>query len=275
MIRALLLTTLLTAAAHAAEIDRTLQVSAAPDLYVATGSGRIQITAGPDSQVHVRAHVRAGSFAGGDVQNRIQQISQNPPIRQSGNVIHIGDVDPEQRRLYNNITIDYEIAAPRTVALNLRSGSGDVEVDNLGRFLKAITGSGSVRAHGVAGPTDLQTGSGDVELNQSGPGEVHAQTGSGSIRVHGLAGGLNAHTGSGDIEADGTLSGPAHLDTGSGSIRVHIGPSAHYSLDAGTGSGTVRYPGGYNSDARHVNTPINGGGPTLHAQTGSGDIQID
>lgn len=274
IVRAILAAALLTTAAHA-DFDRTLPVSSPADLYVASGSGRIHIFPGPDNQIHIRAHVYAGWNAGGDINDRIRQIDSNPPIRQAGNTVHLGDVDPDQRRLYNNITIDYEIAAPRSVALNLHTGSGDIEVDNLGRFLKADTGSGSVRAHGIAGPAELGSGSGDVELQQTARGDVHAHTGSGSIRVNGLQGGFTARTGSGDIEANGQLEGPADLQTGSGSIRLHLGPGAHYNLDASTGSGTIRVPGDRNSDAHHLNMPVNGGGPTLQAHTGSGDIEVN
>ena len=128
----------------------------------------------------------------------------------------MGDVDPQERNIYNNITIDYQITAPRGVALNLRTGSGDIEVDNLGRFLKAQSGSGSIRAHGISGTADLESGSGDIELQEQSQANVQAVTGSGSIRIQGLNGGLVAHTGSGDIEAGGQLGGAAKLQTGSG-----------------------------------------------------------
>ena len=275
IVAALFLAPFVGVAAHAADFDRTITTSGAVDLYVATGSGRIQIVPGSDAAVHIRAHLYASSNYGGDINARMDQIAANPPIRQSGNAIHVGDVDPEQRKMYNNISIDYQITAPKSVALNLRSGSGDIEVDNLGRYLKAESGSGSVRAHGVGGPAELHTGSGDIELQQNAAGDVQASTGSGSIRVQGLNGGLVARTGSGDIEAGGQLSGAAKLQTGSGSIRLHLGPSAHYNLDASTGSGDIHVPGQYKSDAHHISAPINGGGPTLEAHTGSGDIEVN
>ena len=275
VVAALVISPVFGAAAHAADFDRTLAVSSAVDLYVATGSGRIQIVPGSDTEVHIRAHVYAGSNFGGDVNARVAAIAANPPIRQSGNSIHVGDVDPDERAKYNNISIDYQITAPRSVAMNLRSGSGDVEVDNLGRYLKAESGSGSVRAHGLRGPAELHSGSGDIELQETGSGNVQAATGSGSIRIQGLNGGLVARTGSGDIEAGGQLTGPAKLQTGSGSIRLHLGPSAHYNLEASTGSGDIRVPGHDQPDAHHLSMPVNGGGPSLEAHTGSGDIEVN
>ncbi|ADW68528.1 DUF4097 family beta strand repeat-containing protein [Granulicella tundricola] len=285
LIRALALSSalLITVSAHAdGNFDRTVTVNGQSDLYVSSNSGHIHIYPGSDSEIHIKAHLKAGGWnhsEGGDVEDRIRRIVDNPPIQQSGNTIRVGNVSPEDRKLFNNISIDYEISAPKSVALNLHSGSGDVDVDNLGRFLKADTGSGSVRAHGIGGPSDLHTGSGDIELQQQAPGEVKTSTGSGSIRINGLNGSLQAHTGSGDIEANGSLTGPATLQSGSGSIRLHIGRDAHFDAEASTGSGSIRIsqPGApQGSDERHhVSASINGGGPSLTARTGSGDIEIN
>lgn len=270
----LLAATLLTISANAADFERSLHVSGVTDVYVSTGSGRIHIYPGTDSEVHIKAHVHADWNAGGDIEERIKQISANPPITQNGKDIRIGELAAEDRRRYRNISIDYEISAPRGVALDLRSGSGEVEVDNVGRFLKAETGSGSIRAHGIGGPADLHTGSGDIELQQQASGEVKASTGSGSIRINGLDGPLTARTGSGDIEANGVLTGPSKLQSGSGSIRAHVGQGSHLNVDATTGSGSIRVAGN-SSDHHHLSAPLNGGGAPLEAHTGSGDIEIN
>src|SRR5579875_2891780 len=147
--------------------DRTLNVSAQPDLYVSTGSGNIHITPGSGSQIHIIGHVHAGWSAFGDVNGRVQRIIENPPITQSGNTVHVGEVTDHS--LFNNISIDYDISVPQDVALNLHSGSGDVEVDNVGRFLSGTSGSGNVRAHGIHGPADVESGSGDLELEDTAP----------------------------------------------------------------------------------------------------------
>jgi DUF4097 and DUF4098 domain-containing protein YvlB len=271
---ALLAAGLCVAAANAQDFERNLPASPATDLYVSTGSGHIHIYPGTDSEVRVKAHLHAGWNAGGDMEERMRRIAANPPVSQSGKEIHLGEVPADQRSLYNDISIDYEISAPRAVALNLKSGSGDVQVDHVGRFLKGETGSGSIRAHGIAGAADLHTGSGDVELQQASGGEVRASTGSGSIRINGLSGSLTARTGSGDIEANGNLIGPSKLQTGSGSIRAHIARDSHFNVDATTGSGSIRVAGN-SSEHHHLSTAINGGGPELEAHTGSGDIEIN
>jgi hypothetical protein len=281
MIRPLILTALLSVATVALAdntFDRTLNVSAQPDLYVSTGSGNIHITAGSGSQIHIVGHVHAGWSAFGDVNSRVQRIIDNPPITQSGNAVHIGEA--MDHSLFSNISIDYDVSVPQDVALNLHSGSGDVEVDNVGRFLSGSSGSGNVRAHGIHGPADIESGSGDLELDDTGQGDVKAKTGSGNIRIHDFNGAFSARTGSGDIEAAGHLQNGGTIMAGSGDVKLQLAPDSRFTLEAATGSGDIRVhmPGvvATNSDSsrHHVTTSINGGGPALQIRTGSGDIEI-
>jgi Putative adhesin len=280
-LRPLLLTALLgvtTVALADNTFDKTVNVSAQPDLYVSTGSGTIHIVPGNGGQIHIVGHVHAGWSAFGDVNSRIQRIVENPPIAQNGNSVRVGDVTDHS--LFNNISIDYDINVPTDVALNLHSGSGDVEVNNVGRFLSASTGSGTIRARGTHGPADLESGSGELQLEDAGAGDVKAKTGSGDIRIHGFNGSFNARTGSGDIEASGHLENGGMIMTGSGDVRLHLTPDSRFTLEAATGSGDIRVnmPGvvaaNSESSRHHVTTEVNGGGPALQIRTGSGDVEI-
>ena len=266
-----------TAALAEDRFDRTLNVSAQPDLYVSTGSGNITIHEGSGNQIQIVGHVHAGWSAFGDVGSRIQHILQSPPIVQEGNTVRVGE--NVSHEMYENITIDYEITAPAAVALNLHSGSGDIETDHLGRYISATSGSGYVRARGISGPAELQTGSGDIDLGELAAGDVKARTGSGNVHIHGLNGGLIARSGSGDIDADGHLNGAATLESGSGNVKLHLGNDAHFNLEASTGSGDihVNFPNAPHQDdhsRHHLTGPVNGGGPPLEIRTGSGDVEI-
>ena len=264
-------------AAYADDFSRTLSVSSQADVYVSTGSGNIRITSSGDNQVHVTGHVHAGWSAFGDVKAREQRIVDNPPIVQNGNQIRIGEIS--DRSLLNNLSIDYEVSAPSTAALNLHTGSGDIEIADVGRYLSAATGSGNVRAHGIHGPAELQTGSGDIELQQDAAGDVKAKTGSGNVHIHEFNGSLTLRTGSGDIEANGRLASSSNVNTGSGSVRLHLNPDSHFNLQAATGSGDIRvkFPGAPKQDdnsRHHLTASINGGGDPLEIHTGSGDIEV-
>jgi hypothetical protein len=275
---ALLLTLSTAAFAADKQFEKTLNVTGQADLYVSTGSGDITIHPGSDNQIHIVGHIHAGWGMFGDPQPRIDRIINNPPIVQNGNSVRVGETNDHD--LFQNISIDYVITAPASVALNLHSGSGDVTIDHLGRYLSASSGSGDIRAHGINGPSELGTGSGDIELDESGAGDVKAKTGSGTIKIHGFNGALTARSGSGDIQAEGHLTGAANLGSGSGSIKLRLSPDAHFNLEASTGSGDihVNFPGAPQQDdhsRHHLTAPINGGGPALEVRTGSGDVEID
>ena len=282
---AILAVTLLSTAAYAAEktVDRSLNTSSTPNVSVNTGSGNIHLHPGSDNQVHITAHIKSnnnsGWFGGGsasDVESRINQIAANPPIQQSGNDITIGQ--RHQDDLYRNIAIDFDITLPRASAITAGSGSGDVQIDDVGASLKASTGSGNIKAHGIHGTANLDTGSGDIDLQETATGDVRAQTGSGNVHLTGVLGGLRAGTGSGNIDIAGNPSSDWKLETGSGNIRMDLGHSAHFNLDATTGSGSVHTDQPIamvgTLDKHHVRGTVNGGGPTLRAGTGSGDIEI-
>lgn len=289
MISRILLTAslLTTVSAFAADrsFDRTLTVSASPNVSVNTGSGNIHLHPGSDSQIHISARLHAnnnhGWFDGGsgDVESRMTQIANNPPIQQSGSSITIGERDHGgSNSLYRNISIDYDITLPRASAITAGSGSGDVQIEDVGASLKASTCSGNVKAHGIHGTATLDTGSGDIELQETAGGDVRAQTGSGNIHLDGIAGGLRAITGSGDIAIGGSPATDWKLETGSGNIRMNLGSSARFNLNASTGSGSVNIAQPITMqgslDKHHISGSVNGGGPILRAETGSGDIEI-
>ena len=258
--------------------ERTLSTSGSPNVSVSTGSGYVHLRPGSDNQVHIAAHIHAGNgwFGSGDVESRIEQIVSNPPIVQSGNDIIVGERHSGDR--YRNISIDYEVTLPRASTIDASTGSGDIELQDVGERFKGSSGSGSVRARNVHGPASLETGSGDIELTVNAPGDVRAQTGSGNIRLSGLSGGLKAGTGSGDIEVNGNPTSDWKLDTGSGSVRLTMGSSAHFTLNASTGSGSIRtqQPIAMQGELNHhhVSGTVNGGGPVLRINTGSGDVEI-
>jgi hypothetical protein len=276
--------------------DRSLTLSGAASVSVSSGAGYIHISPGPGNQVHIAGHVRAhAGWLDSSADARVRQIVANPPIVQSGNVVTIGPGNADQD-LYRNITIDYDVTVPRSTTLKAGTGSGDIQIDGINGALTAGTGSGgikvddigpnarigagsgSIRASNVHGAAVLQTGSGEIDLSLTAAGDVTAQTGSGSIHIDGLTGALRARSGSGSIAVDGNPTAEWRLETGSGAVHLNLPAAARFNLDAGTGSGAVQVDrpilmqGSLNR--HHVSGAVNGGGPTIHATTGSGSILI-
>ena len=253
-----------------ATFERTLQVSGRVELSVATGSGNIHITRGAGNQVHIWGKVKSGW---GGSEEKVKEIAAHPPIEQTGSIVRIGARHME----LHNISIDYEIQAPENVFLDASSGSGNVAVDGVGENAKLSTGSGNIHATGLHAGFAVETGSGNIYAEQTGEGFVKAGTGSGNLELRNLRGGLHAETGSGNIKVGGAPTGDWKLVAGSGNIDLWIG-NAPVTLEASTGSGSIHtdqeMTTNGSSDHHHVSGKINGGGPTVRVETGSGDIRV-
>ncbi len=258
------------ALASEATFERDLAVNGRLDLTVATGSGSIHLTSGPEGRVHIFARVKSGWGASDDM---VQEIAAHPPIQQTGNIVRIGG----DHHNLGNISIDYEILAPPDAYLDAASGSGNVTDEGVGANAKLSTGSGSIHATGLKGGFTVGTGSGNIYAEQIGSGDVKASTGSGSIELKNLRGGLQAGTGSGNIKIDGTPAAPWRIHTGSGSVELWTS-NAGLTLDASTGSGSVHSDREIVSqgtiDHHHVKGAIGGGGPAVRVETGSGNIRV-
>jgi DUF4097 and DUF4098 domain-containing protein YvlB len=267
---ALLALAAVPALASEATFERNLTINGRVELSVATGSGNIRLTHGSGDQVHIFAKVKSNW---GGSEERVREIAAKPPIEQTGNIIRIG----VRHENLHNISIDYEIQAPADAYIDAGSGSGDITDDGIGENAKLSTGSGNIHATGLHGGFSVNTGSGNIYAEQTGQGDVKAETGSGNIELRNLRGGLRAGTGSGDIKVGGAPTNSWHLETGSGNVEFWAGDAA-LTLDASSGSGSIHTDHEMltqgSSDHHHVTGKLNGGGPTVRIETGSGDIRV-
>jgi hypothetical protein len=294
--------------------DRTLTVSGPVDLDVQTGAGNITVHPGDSGKLEIHAHIKAtGDHAGADIDARIKQIEDNPPIQQEGNAIHIGHSD--DHNLFKNISISYEIKTPKETHLRSKSGSGDEDIEgiagpvdassgsgslklhDIGAEIRASTGSGeielenaqgkahltsgsgAVRATDIAGAVTVSTGSGEVKIEQNAAGDVEVSTGSGEVELIHVKGAVRVSTGSGSIHADGEPAGPWRLHTGSGHVSVKLPDAASFELAARTSSGSIETKREVmvsgNLNPHELRGKVGSGGVLVDLNTSSGTIRID
>jgi hypothetical protein len=306
------LQTLPASASAEGSFQRTLQVTGPVNLDLMTGSGSVSVRTGAAGQVQITGHVKVSSWLGGDSEERLKQITDSPPIQQSGNDIRIGHTqDPE---LTHNISISYDLTVPPETRLHSHTGSGNQTIDGLHREVEADSGSGglkitgigdtvradtgsgdirieqvrgnvrakagsgSIQATEVAGGFEGRTGSGHIELDQTAPGAVLAETGSGGMELRGIDGSLQATAGSGTISADGNPAGSWTIHTGSGSVRLKLVSNAAFDLDAHTSSGLISVSQPVTVQGtigrKELRGKVHGGGVPIEVKTGSGNIEI-
>jgi DUF4097 and DUF4098 domain-containing protein YvlB len=295
------------------QFERTLQVNGSVDLQVETGSGSIDVRTGSSNEVRVVGRISANDFFGGNAEERVKRLENNPPIQQSGNDIRIGHIDDPE--LKHNVSVSYELVVPASTQLRASSGSGNetisgisgrletnagsgsLDISSIGSGVRAHTGSGNIKINGakgsvyartgsgsihatdVAGGFDGETGSGQITLEQSAPGSVRAETGSGGLDLHNLHGSLQAQAGSGNIKAEGEATGEWNVHTGSGSVQLRLPQNASFDLSAHTGSGSINLSHPVTVQGtigkKEVRGKVGGGGVPVQVQTGSGNIVIE
>ncbi len=262
--------------------EKTLKVSGAADVSVGTGSGSINVRPGPDGSVHVVGLIHVSErWRHGDVMSRVHEIEQHPPIEQEGTRVRIGDRDnrhDDDERLFEGISISYEVTVPAATTLTASSGSGSQEIGALTGPVHASSGSGSLHIGATGGAVRAGTGSGSITVDGA-KDRVDANTGSGAITLRQIAGAAKASSGSGSIELEQTTKGSAELSTASGEINAR---GVNGGLSAETASGSIHVTGkpetGWTlssvSGTVSINMPT-GTGFTLEAHTLSGSIDVD
>ena len=276
--------------------ERKFQTTGPAQLEIDAGSDDFMIRSGPAGSVSISGKIHVdNTWLLGNRTTQVQELEGNPPVRQNGNMIHIGPTDKK------NISVDYEIIVPSDTRVRSRTGSGDLKVEGLNADLDLQTGSGDLCLENIKGSIQSHTGSGDVlaksvsgnfradassgdiQVEEGGDGSVEVRTTSGDIAVKGITGVLHVEAGSGDISAEGTPAGNWEARTGSGNVHLSVPRDSAFQLDASTSSGelnvnhaiTLTVQGNLDAARHELKGTVGSGGPVVTVHTGSGDIDIE
>jgi DUF4097 and DUF4098 domain-containing protein YvlB len=204
------------------------------------GAGAIDIVSSGDDTVTGRISCPDEDY--------LQQVT----VRQTRDTLRI---DFPKMSWFRGQTVDLELAVPDDLALELTTGSGDVDIAVPIRQSRITSGSGDVDLDDVAG-LRCTTGSGDVSIKGitdgpstigSGSGNLvvsdvsaalQAKSASGDVEINRLSEALRANTASGDITVNAAR-GSAEIRTASGSVRIGVADSLSAWLDLNSRSGSV------------------------------------
>jgi DUF4097 and DUF4098 domain-containing protein YvlB len=128
---------------------------------------------------------------------------------------------------------------PHNAGLKVKTASADTHLD--GRFgaLGVNSVSGDVRLRGEAGGgANLKTVSGDADLDRV-EGDLSAHTVSGDLRIGPIAGSSDVKTVSGDIRLRAVAAGDVRFTSVSGDIEIGIAEGSAVDVDAGSTSGDL------------------------------------
>ena len=294
--------------------ERTIAVDGSTKLDISTVRGAIRVTGGDPGLIVIRGHVTArfpwNVFAGGVATAR--QVAAAPPITQEGRTISLGTrSNPAEER---PIIVEYDVRVPPDTvviaesdsgaitvhrvsgtvdirthssaidvmeidgSVSVRTGSGAVVVDGVAGALSVTTGSSAFRGRAVEGPLRVRTRTGAIDAVLSGDGDADVETDSSAVRISGIRGGLTAATQSGRLSFDGVPRRDWVVATTSGNVDVLIDAPLPLTVNARTGSGSVRVtaPEVQGSiSKRQVIGAIAGGGALVKVASRSGSIAIE
>jgi DUF4097 and DUF4098 domain-containing protein YvlB len=162
---------------------------------------------------------------------------------------------------------------PHAAAVKVKTASADTKLD--GRFgpLGVNSVSGDVRLRGeVTGTANLKTVSGDADLDRV-EGDMSAHTVSGDLRIGPIAGSSDLKTVSGDIKLQAVTAGDVRFTSVSGDIEIGIAQGSVLDVDAGSTSGDLSSEVPLASEPVPGEGE---GGPTvvLRGRTVSGDVKV-
>ncbi len=280
---------LATVSARDVLYDETFRVRRGQRLVVDLGSENVTVRTGSGDRARVRVEGR-----GRDAEREFERRRFSVDANGGGLVVR---TDPPRRRSMGRTDAQFHVTieVPREFDAVLDLGSGNVDAASLEGDLTVDVGSGNVRVADVdGGRIVLDTGSGNVQARAL-RGEVRIDTGSGNVQVESVDGELAVDTGSGNVSV-GEVSGPSVVDTGSGGVEMTLRTAARTVVDTGSGGVTLRLPrrAGFDVDLdggtvridealdfsgtrerTEARGRINGGGPDLVVDTGSGSIRLE
>ena len=187
--------------------DTTRLAPTSRDLPLEPG-GEVQIVL-TSSGVHVRGvdgdRVTVRTRNGADIDDAIVMDASpgRVGIRDAERGFRLG---PVRMRLHGGSDLDIEI--PRTARLSFRTLSGDVDAADIGGDSRWASASGDMHLVVAGGSHTVDSMSGDVTVEATGPIGIRARTVSGDLRIHApRIDALGVATTSGDIRIEGGLAG--------------------------------------------------------------------
>ena len=236
-------------------------------LKVTSLGGRIEVKAGSDNVVSVRAELRD-----------IRRIKYEA-IQTGDEVIVTAEKTGKWWFPAGNTQADIYVTVPANTALRLETSNGRIEVTGTTRGGILETSNGGIALEDVKGDFEATTSNGEVEIDTI-DGSAFVRTSNGEVAVQEAIGAFNIKTSNGSISFSGEMTpgGSNRLVTSNDSIEIALTGTPSLNLDASTSNGEVKHPGlailATKTDADHLIGTIGAGEAELYIETSNGDVVI-
>ncbi len=258
--------------------SRTYPVTGKPTLTLETSDAGVEFRSCGDCH-EIRIHV---SIEGQKLSDyRLEE-------GQSGNEVHF--LFKERPHTGAHIAWHKEqsrvtVESPAELALEARTGDGNVNLSGLQGDISLMTGDGNLTLDRVSGNLRIRSGDGRVKITNA-DGAIDAHTSDGNLTVDGLFHALALHTSDGTLELslrEGTkLAGPSTIQSADGSVTIRVPQNFAADLNVHTSDGHVdcalpltmdHYQSG--GEGHQLRGKLNGGGTPLTVHTSDGNVKIE
>jgi hypothetical protein len=186
----------------------TFQTPGQVSLDVKLGSGEVEIETAEVSETMVELDGRDDVIEDAGIESR---------DRGDGHEITV-DLSKAQRRFGRGQDVVVRISAPLGADLKCRSGSADIEGRGQLGAVDVETGSGEVRLDDLSGDAKVSAASGDIDI-KSVAGEAKINAASGDIEIQSVGRDARINSASGDIQLR-EVGGEVHVNSASGDVTV-------------------------------------------------------
>lgn len=249
-----------------AELSRRVEA-----LHITTGGGDIKVVPSDSDELHVLAVVKARKKYI-DEDEVSDDFEAHVRMTRNGDVLEIADVhgEDQNKEARRGWSVSLTIWVPKSLAIDARSGAGDVHVAEASGSVSLMSGAGDVTL--AVGETSLDT----VKL-QSGAGNV-------TLSAAEVDGTLDAVSGAGNVSVtltDGGASGDVTLHSGAGSITLNVPDNIHGDFEMQAPVGRIKIGSDWDLNVKRsmigskASGAVGGGGPLYKLHTGAGSISIN
>jgi len=199
--------------------ERSFDVDGAQSLSLGSFGGNVTVRAGEGSTITVVATKRARR------EKDLDAIALR--FTEPGGELRI---KAEKPGYLGNVSVDFEITAPRGIRANVATGGGNLEITGMDRAVDATTGGGNIDISETGGEVSAVTGGGNVTVSDAA-GATKVTTGGGNIDVRDVSGSIEVLTGGGNIEYRGQPQGGCDFNTGGGNIKLRLNSDSNVRLE--------------------------------------------
>ena len=178
----------------------------------AEGLARLDITAGAgfltvtgragQTAIEVKAHIQVSGVGDSEIEEWIKNHVELELRKAGDTAVLVGEIRSRGFISFfdGEAKIDLTVSVPKTLALRIDDGSGEISVDGVEGNVDITDGSGGMEVRNVTGDVSVDDGSGGISLLKVG-GNVTIDDGSGHLEIDDVGKDVRLkHKGSGSVD---------------------------------------------------------------------------